>query len=156
MRLSNPYANAIIQFDSDILRHILGLYHLDEKVKLAAYSISSQMVLPSSFFSSQTKWSKLRDSSICLLVNEAAGLQESDSGADRFYVQVPYSLFVDIVNFSPIEKEQIKSECEQAFIEKIVGLHENVDAVLFDLQPWQLMGKIWIKSYIMEYYCYVK
>eukprot|EP00475_Leptophrys_vorax_P020119 TRINITY_DN27545_c0_g1_i4.p1 TRINITY_DN27545_c0_g1~~TRINITY_DN27545_c0_g1_i4.p1 ORF type:complete len:120 (-),score=20.75 TRINITY_DN27545_c0_g1_i4:9-368(-) len=30
----------------------------EDKIKLAAYSIFAQMVLPSSFFSSETKWSK--------------------------------------------------------------------------------------------------
>jgi len=108
------------------------------------------MVLPSSFFSSKTKWSKLRDSSLCLLVKQITGLNESQGGGDRFHVQVPYSLFVDIANFSDAEEKEVNTPEQQAFVKTIRELHKRVDALLFDLHPLQSWEKFGAYFYSLK------
>jgi hypothetical protein len=118
---------------------------VEDKLKLAAYSISALTVNPSHFFSSEVKWSKLRDSSICLLVKQDDNLDKSES----FYVQIPYSLFIHIADHIEAKTPIFSSE-QRAFIETIKELHYKVDSLLFDLQPWQLWEKFGAYFYALR------
>ena len=113
----NRWQNSLYDFNS--LQH-------DDILYLAAYSISGRSVYGD--FRGKMSWSRLRDSSVCLI-------------DDNNRVTVPYALFHFISTWNPAESSPSKfnKKEEQAFILTLKSLISNVDDMVYSsLRPWQL------------------
>jgi hypothetical protein len=73
-----------------------------------------------------------------------------NGSGDGFHVQVPYALFVKIANLTIAESDEIKTSEQQAFVETVIELHRSIDALLYDLQPWQLWEKFGAYFYALR------
>ncbi|KAH9089392.1 hypothetical protein LEN26_019210 [Aphanomyces euteiches] len=92
------------------------------RLRLAAFALSGRLVQPDELFDGKLTWSRLRDSSLCLLS------PRSDRG---YEVVIPYSLFRSIrVPNSP-------SDVEKVFALAIEDLFVLVDSKLFAIPPWR-------------------
>ncbi|KAF0717355.1 Aste57867_2340 [Aphanomyces stellatus] len=97
-----------------------------QRLRLAAFALSGRRVQPDELFDDNLTWSRLRDSSICLLS------PRSDlDGRVRCKINVPYSLFLQI------EAPSTASEAEVSFVFALKDLFKFVDSKLFDILPWQ-------------------
>ena len=94
-------------------------------VKLAAYAISGLRVDLEDKKIGGMKWSRVRDSSLCL-VN------------DDFEVMIPYAILHQLAFFSPESFGNDFTEAIGNFILCIRGLIEKVDKLIYDKAPWQL------------------
>ncbi|KAF0718239.1 Aste57867_1808 [Aphanomyces stellatus] len=90
-------------------------------LKLAAYCVSGVVVEKSSQSVGGLKWSRLQDTSLCLL-NE------------KSEVTIPYAIFRRIGQLIPNEY----SDPERCFIECVLGLIDKVDSRIYDKPPWAL------------------
>jgi hypothetical protein len=107
-------------------------YYLDsletsKLVRLAAFAVSGQTVNPHDTFDGNLKWSRLRDSSICLLIPR----KSSKSGEHD--VRVPYALLENIGS----RGAKLATEAERNFASALNDMRNSVDLTMFHLQPWQ-------------------
>lgn len=107
-------------------------YYLDsletpQLVRLAAFAVSGQTVDLNGTFDGNLKWSKLRDSSLCLLIPRIS----SKSGEHD--VRVPYALLVNIGS----RREELVTDAERNFASALNDMRDEVDSTMFKLQPWQ-------------------
>ncbi|KAF0701561.1 Aste57867_7999 [Aphanomyces stellatus] len=93
-----------------------------QRLRLAAFALSGRLVQPDELFDDKLTWSRLRDSSLCLLT------PRSDRG---YEIVVPYSLFRNI------NVPRSLSQAEVFFASAIVDMREFVDSKLFDIPPWK-------------------
>jgi hypothetical protein len=108
-------------------------------IKLAAYSLSSELVHPDDMFNGNgIRWSRMRDSSLCMLVEHIEGMCR---------VLVPYTLFIRVSQIPICEKMKTG---ERRLIESLYSLHRHVDEVAYDLQPWQLWEKFGAYFYALR------
>ncbi|TMW58955.1 hypothetical protein Poli38472_007100 [Pythium oligandrum] len=96
-------------------------------VRLAAFAVSGQTVNPLGTFDGDLKWSRLRDSSLCLLIPR----KSSTSG--KYDVRVPYALLENIGS----RREEMVTEAERNFASALNDMRDEVDSTMFKLQPWQ-------------------
>ncbi|KAG2962182.1 hypothetical protein PC118_g21573 [Phytophthora cactorum] len=94
-------------------------------VRLAAVAVSGLTVNPQDTISGH-KWSRLRDSSLCLLIPR----ESSTVGACD--VRVPYTLLANIGSL-----KTLATKAEQDFATALMDMSEMVDSTMFALQPWQ-------------------
>jgi hypothetical protein len=135
-------------FKETIRRYVSGNFEIlsvEQKILLAAYSISGQVTNASSEFVPGIKWSKLRDSSLCLLIEA-----DIETAEGYFSVHVPYSLFVIIARFPNKILDEIKSPEQLAFVQVVREFHESVDSLLFLVQPWQLWERFGAYFYALR------
>ncbi|KAI9324154.1 hypothetical protein BDR26DRAFT_882302, partial [Obelidium mucronatum] len=90
-------------------------------IKLAAYSVSGIPVEKTSKVIGGIKWSRIRDSSLCLLT-------------DNSEVLIPYAIFHRIGRLIPNNY----FNAERCFIECVQGLIEKVDSLIYDKAAWAL------------------
>ncbi|KAI9346281.1 hypothetical protein BDR26DRAFT_916685 [Obelidium mucronatum] len=90
-------------------------------IKLAAYSVSGIPVEKTSKVIAGMKWSRIRDSSLCLLT-------------DNSEVLIPYAIFHRIGRLIPNNY----FNAERCFIECVQGLIEKVDSLIYDKAAWAL------------------
>ncbi|KAE8907100.1 hypothetical protein PF005_g8071 [Phytophthora fragariae] len=122
--------NIIDCFDKIWARYVdayLSRLQIQKLVRLAAVAVSGQMVDPNDTFDGDFKWSKLRDSWLCLLIPR----KSSSPGACD--VRVPYLLLWSIGS----RHAMLKTNEERAFASALNDLHALVDTTMFDLPPWQ-------------------
>ncbi|KAG2808646.1 hypothetical protein PC111_g16393 [Phytophthora cactorum] len=98
-------------------------------VRLAAVAVSGLTVNPQDTIGGH-KWSRLRDSSLCLLIPR----ESSTVGACD--VRVPYTLLANIGSL-----KMLATKAEQDFATALMDMSEMVDSTMFDLQPWQSWEK---------------
>ncbi|KAH9098871.1 hypothetical protein LEN26_016554, partial [Aphanomyces euteiches] len=97
-----------------------------QRLRLAAFALLGRLVQPDEWFDDKLTWSRLRDSSICLLS------PRSDlNGRVRCTISVPYSLFLQV------EAPRTASKAEVSFVFALNDLFKFVDSTLFDILPWQ-------------------
>ncbi|KAL3659399.1 hypothetical protein V7S43_015670 [Phytophthora oleae] len=97
-------------------------------VRLAAFAVSGRQVQQRDKFDVHFKWSKLRDSSLCLL-NPSGRYGVCD-------VQVPYALLRSI----GLRRNAMATDAEKSFATALMDTRDLVDKTLFDLDPWQSWG----------------
>ncbi|KAH9081413.1 hypothetical protein LEN26_021296 [Aphanomyces euteiches] len=90
-------------------------------IKLAVYSVSGVPVDKSDTVVGGMKWSRVRDSSLCLLTDDSE-------------VLIPYAIFHRIARLIPDQY----SNAEGCFIACVQGLIEKVDSLIYDKAPWSL------------------
>ncbi|KAF4032784.1 hypothetical protein GN244_ATG15291 [Phytophthora infestans] len=116
----------------DVLTSFVGydvsspLVDLQTLVRLAAFAVSGFTVNPFSTIDGRLEWSRLRDSSLCLLSPRAS------SNCVAYDVRVPYPLLANI-GFT----KTLATRAEQAFATALNDMSEMVDSTMFALQPWQ-------------------
>ncbi|KAG2503037.1 hypothetical protein JM16_009191, partial [Phytophthora kernoviae] len=93
-------------------------------VRLAAFAVSGRRVRGYDMFDGSLKWSRLRDSSLCLLIPFEYGACD---------VRVPYAL-LHSVGLSCDEKT---TEADRDFAGALKDMREEVDSAMFKVQPWQ-------------------
>ncbi|KAF0698997.1 Aste57867_10419 [Aphanomyces stellatus] len=93
----------------------------NDLIKLAAYCVSGVAVDKSSKSVGGMKWSRLQDSSLCLLTEKSE-------------VTIPYAILHRIGNLIPNEY----LDPERSFIECVQGLIDKVDSRIYDKPPWAL------------------
>ncbi|KAK1930418.1 hypothetical protein P3T76_014089 [Phytophthora citrophthora] len=93
-------------------------------VRLAAFAVSGRQVRQQDKFDKKFKWSKLRDSSLCLL-NPSSTPKDCD-------VRVPYALLQSIAS-----SDDMTSEAEKCFAAALSDMEKLVDSELFVREPWQ-------------------
>ncbi|KAF0707818.1 Aste57867_6533 [Aphanomyces stellatus] len=98
-----------------------GLEEID-LILLAAYSIAGVSVDPFTKVVGKMTWSRVRDSSLCLLTEKSE-------------VLIPYSMFHRIARFNP---QNYVNAAEKCFIVCIQGLIEKVDGRIYDKPQWSL------------------
>lgn len=121
-------------YDSIVLKYVSSCYStLNDRdlLKLAAYSLSSLPVCTESNDIDGYKWSRLRDSSLCLLID------------DR--VVVPYALLLRVSQVCTFQ-----NLAEQNFLDVLKRMHKHVDELAYDLQPWQLWEKFGAYFYALR------
>lgn len=91
-------------------------------VTLCAYSISGKGVDLSDKDIGGMKWSRVRDSSLCII-------------SDSLEVLIPYAIVHRVASFSVSNFEADAIKC---FIICVQGLIEKVDNLIYDKEPWQL------------------
>jgi hypothetical protein len=94
-------------------------------VKLAAYALSGLNVDMVDKKIGGMKWSRVRDSSLCL-VNEDCE------------VMIPYSIFHRLVRYTPDSFGNDFTDAIGNFILCVQGLIKKVDELIYDKAPWQL------------------
>ncbi|EGZ04335.1 hypothetical protein PHYSODRAFT_536652, partial [Phytophthora sojae] len=102
-----------------------GLISTHQLVRLAAYAVSGRQVRHQDAFDKQFKWSKLRDSSICVLNPSSSTPRVCD-------VRVPYALLQSIAS-----SDDMTSKAEIFFAAALSDIEELVDSELFVREPWQ-------------------
>ncbi|KAF4032786.1 hypothetical protein GN244_ATG15296 [Phytophthora infestans] len=102
------------------------LVDLQTLVRLAAFAVSGLTVNPIDTIDGRLKWSRLRDSSLCLL----SPREYSNPAACD--VRVPYPLLANIGS-----TKTLATRAEQAFATALDDMSEMVDSTMFALQPWQ-------------------
>ncbi|KAF4032782.1 hypothetical protein GN244_ATG15289 [Phytophthora infestans] len=116
----------------DVLTSFVGydvsspLVDLQTLVRLAAFAVSGLTVNPFSTIDGRLKWSRLRDSSLCLLS------PREYSNCVAYDVRVPYPLLATIGSTKPLA-----TRAEQAFAAALNDMSEMVDSTMFALQLWQ-------------------
>ncbi|KAG3124954.1 hypothetical protein PI126_g22997, partial [Phytophthora idaei] len=100
-------------------------------VRLAAVAVSGLTVDPQGTIDGKLKWSRLRDSSLCLLI-----LRKSSTDV-AWDVRVPYALLAAIGS----RRSVLATKAEQDFATALMDMSEMVDSTMFDLQPWQSWEK---------------
>ncbi|KAG9405244.1 hypothetical protein AC1031_004352 [Aphanomyces cochlioides] len=90
-------------------------------IKLAGYSVAGVSVDDSATVVGGMAWSRVEDSSLCLLTDDSE-------------VLIPYAIFHRIGRFIPGQY----SDAEGCFIACVQGLIEKVDALIYDKAPWAL------------------
>ncbi|KAF0714876.1 hypothetical protein As57867_003635, partial [Aphanomyces stellatus] len=90
-------------------------------INLCGYSVAGVSVLKSDTVVGGMKWSRVRDSSLCLLTDDSE-------------VLIPYAIFHQIARLIPDQY----SNAEGCFIACVQGLIEKVDSLIYDKAPWAL------------------
>ncbi|KAG1705589.1 hypothetical protein DVH05_003276 [Phytophthora capsici] len=103
----------------------LSSLETSQLVRLAAFAVSGQTVYPHETFGNDMKWSRLRDTSLCLLVPRKT--------STAWDVHIPYSLLHIIGN----RAEEMAIGAERDFATALMDMGNMVDREMFDLQPWQ-------------------
>jgi hypothetical protein len=106
--------------------YFLDSLETPQLVRLAAFAVSGRTVDPHDTFDGNLKWSRLRDSSLCLLIPR----KTSKSGEHD--VRVPYALLENIGS----RGANLATEAERNFASALNDMRNMVDSTMFDLQPW--------------------
>ncbi|KAI3632076.1 hypothetical protein MIR68_009912 [Amoeboaphelidium protococcarum] len=94
-------------------------------VRLAAFALSGQPVVLNDKQIGGIKWSRLRDSSVCLI-------------NDDNQVMIPYTLLRIVAQYSKVSFGNEYSDAIGCMIACLKGLIEKVDQLIYDKAPWQL------------------
>ncbi|KAI3643840.1 hypothetical protein MP228_010004 [Amoeboaphelidium protococcarum] len=94
----------------------------DNFIKLAAYALSGQQVDEELTDINGMSWSRVRDSSLCIL-------------SDSCEVMIPYAILHRISKYPPNQFHDNNVRC---LICCIKGLVDKVDMLIYDKTPWQL------------------
>lgn len=116
-----------VEIWSAYVQYYLDSLETPQLVRLAAFAVSGQTVDLNGTFDGNLKWSKLRDSSLCLLIPRIS----SKSGEHD--VRVPYALLVNIGS----RREELVTDAERNFASALNDMRDEVDSTMFKLQPWQ-------------------
>ncbi|KAF4146211.1 hypothetical protein GN958_ATG04686 [Phytophthora infestans] len=119
--INNCYDDVWTNFVDYYLRS--PLVDLQTLVRLAAFAVSGVTVSPISTIDGRLKWSRLRDSSLCLL---------SPRKSSTCDVRVPYTLLMNIGS-----TKSLATRAERDFATALNDMSEMVDSTMFALQPWQ-------------------
>ncbi|KAF4146719.1 hypothetical protein GN958_ATG04098 [Phytophthora infestans] len=119
--INNCYDDVWTNFVDYYLRS--PLVDLQTLVRLAAFAVSGVTVSPISTIDGRLKWSRLRDSSLCLL---------SPRESSTCDVRVPYPLLANIGS-----TKSLATRAERDFATALDDMSEMVDSTMFALQPWQ-------------------
>ncbi|EEY53066.1 Crinkler (CRN) family protein [Phytophthora infestans T30-4] len=119
--INNCYVGVWTNFVDYYLRS--PLVDLQTLVRLAAFAVSGVTVSPISTIDGRLKWSRLRDSSLCLL---------SPRESSTCDVRVPYPLLANIGS-----TKTLATRAERDFATALDDMSEMVDSTMFALQPWQ-------------------
>ena len=106
------------------VKSYLGVLGTQKLVRLAAFAVSGRLVAPTGSFDESWKWSRLRDSSLCLLIPRARGACD---------VRVPYALLAYLGS----RLEALATQAEEAFASALWVMRTEVDEAMFNVQPWQ-------------------
>ncbi|KAF4032779.1 hypothetical protein GN244_ATG15286 [Phytophthora infestans] len=102
---------------------ISPLVDLPTLVRLAAFAVSGLMVNPIDTIDGRLKWSRFRDSSLCLL---------SPRESTTCDVRAPYTLLMNIGS-----TKTLATRAEPDFATALNDMSEMVDSTMFAVQPWQ-------------------
>lgn len=116
---------------AEIYRNFVGYYsyvlQTPQLVRLTAFAVLGRPVDPQSTFDGILKWSRLRDSSLCLLIpRDSLKPEEHD-------LRVPYALLDNIGS----RRDKMTSEAQRNFANALKDMREEVDSTMSILQPWQ-------------------
>jgi hypothetical protein len=88
---------------------------------LAAQSLSGSSVQGDDYLNGKVSWSRLENSSACLIYDNA--------------VSVPYALYYLIADYNP---NSFRNHAIQYFLLTLTSLFDNVDMMVYHRAPWQL------------------
>jgi hypothetical protein len=95
-------------------------------IVLAAYSLSGTSVEMNGLFNGKVSWSRLRDSSVCLI-------------DDASKVVIPYALYHLIASHDFIQFKDLKKDIEIKYLLlTLKSMFLKVDELIYDKAPWQL------------------